>query len=57
MKKPIVHDWCITCGQCGQWAPQAFESGRVLDTWEEETEENIQKAKNSCPVVAIEIEE
>jgi ferredoxin len=42
---------------CEEQAPKAFKEGQVLDSWKEEWKENIKKAKDCCPMMAIEFEE
>lgn len=56
MKKPIIQKWCSNCGLCEERAPKAFKRGIVLDTWQEEREENIKKSALFCPMMAIEYE-
>ena len=62
-KKEIQVDQnlCIGCGNCQAIAPKAFElkdgKSYVKEDWQEESEENIKAAKESCPVQAISLKE
>ena len=57
----IDQNLCIGCGVCQSMAPKAFElkdgKSYVKENWQEESEENIKAAKESCPVQAISLEE
>ncbi|MCD6429339.1 ferredoxin [bacterium] len=53
----IDHNLCIGCGSCQAIASKAFElkdgKSNPKDGWEQEAEENIKTAAQSCPVQAI----
>jgi ferredoxin len=53
----IDRNLCIGCGNCAVVAPKAFElrdgKSYVKEHWQEEEEENIKTAVQSCPVQAI----
>ena len=57
----IDQNLCIGCGSCQAMAPKAFElkdgKSHVKENWQEESEENIKTAKESCPVQAISLKE
>ena len=60
-KIQVDQNLCIGCGNCQALAPKAFElqdgKSHVKESWQEESEENIKAAKESCPVQAISLEE
>lgn len=60
-KKIKVNSSCIGCGSCESLAPEYFDvsSGvsEVKNQYNEKDKDSIEKAKNSCPVDAIEIVE
>ena len=57
----VDQNLCIGCGNCQAIAPKAFElkdgKSHVKESWQEESEENIKAAKESCPVQAISLKE
>ncbi len=60
MKVKVNKEKCIICGMCASIEPEVFKfeaSGEVeVDNKNinEENKDNVEKAKNSCPVGAIE---
>jgi ferredoxin len=62
MSKKIVVDkeTCIGCGTCVSIAPDYFDLGSdgksfVIKEYNEKDKDQIEEAKNNCPVGAIEI--
>ena len=62
MKVKVNEDACIGCGACAAICDEVFEmndeglSEVVVDTVQEENEESVKEAIESCPTVAIEEE-
>lgn len=59
----INRERCIGCGSCVALAPGAFvidlEEGKVevKEGWEKVSSEDLRRARDSCPVQAIALEE
>ncbi len=62
MKVKVNEDACIGCGACAAICDEVFEmndeglSEVVVDTVQEENEESVKEAIESCPTWAIEEE-
>lgn len=62
MKVKVNEDSCIGCGACAAICDEVFEmndeglSEVVVDTVQEENEESVKEAIESCPTGAIEEE-
>lgn len=60
MKVKVNKEKCIICGMCASIEPKVFkfeDSGEVeahSENITEENKDNVEEAKNSCPVGAIE---
>ena len=63
MKVKVNKDKCIGCGQCINIAPEVFEfdedhKSKVKDGADlEKSRKEIEEAKGSCPMGAIEVED